>query len=134
MATSVYLMVDDAAVSLEDRGVRLCRPDGGFSGPPQLFILPDARLVRVPGSAVEAAVVHEEQAGAQEKHEKHGYPMALTQRHKQMLTNERCCAGLTIISSILTFSNSTRVWPNFVKTACTNAQVRSGARLLRNLQ
>lgn len=80
-------MVDDATVSLENRGVRLGHPHGGFSGPPQLFMPPDARVVCVPGSAVEAAVVHEEQAGAEEKHEKHGYPMALTQRHKQMLTN-----------------------------------------------
>lgn len=80
-------MVDDATVSLEDRGVRLGHPDGGFSGPPQLFMLSDARVVSVPGSAVEAAVVHEEQAGAQEKHEKHRCPMALTQRHKQMLTD-----------------------------------------------
>lgn len=86
-ATSVYLMVNDAVVSLEDRGVRLGDPDGGFGGPPQLFMLPDARVVGVSGSAVEAAVVHEEQAGAQEKHEKHGYPMALTQRHKQMRAN-----------------------------------------------
>lgn len=81
-ATSVYLMVDDATVSLEDRGVRLGHPDGGFSGPPQLLMLSDARVVCVPGSAAEAAVVHEEQAGAQEKHEKHRDPMALIQRHK----------------------------------------------------
>ncbi|TNN88540.1 hypothetical protein EYF80_001323 [Liparis tanakae] len=83
--TSVYLMVDDATVSLEDRGLRLGHPDGGFSGPPQLFVLSDVRVVSVPGSAVEAAVVHEEQARAQEEHEEHGDPMALTQRHKQML-------------------------------------------------
>lgn len=86
-ATSVYLMVDDAAVSLEDRGLGLGHLDGGFARPPQLFMLPDARVVGVPGRAAEAAVVHEEQAGAQEKHEEHGYPMALTQRHKQMLVN-----------------------------------------------
>lgn len=85
-ATSVYLVVDDATVSLENRGVRLGHPHGGSGGPPQLFMLSDTRVVSVPGSAVEAAVVHEEQAGAEEKHEKHRYPMALTQRHKQMLT------------------------------------------------
>lgn len=80
-------MVDDAAVSLEDRRVRLGDPDGGFGGPPQLLVLPDARVVGVSGSAVEAAVVHEEQAGAQEEHEEHGHPVALTRRHKQMPTN-----------------------------------------------
>lgn len=81
-------MVDDAAVSREDRRVRLGHPHGGFRGPPpQLFVPPGACVVGVPGSAVEAAVVDEEQAGAEEKHEKHGDPMALTQRHKQMLTN-----------------------------------------------
>lgn len=73
-------MVDDATVSLEDRRVRLGHPDGSFSGPPQLFMLSDVRVVSVPGSAVEAAVVHEEQAGAQEEHEEHSYPMALTQK------------------------------------------------------
>lgn len=78
-------MVDDAAVPLEDRRMRLGHPDGGFGGPPQMFVLSDARVVGVPGSAVEAAVVHEEQARAQEEHEEHGHPVALTQRHKQML-------------------------------------------------
>ena len=81
-------MVDDTAVSLEDRGVRLDgHPAGGLGGPPRLLMLSGASVVSFPGSDVEASVVHEEQAGAQEKHEKHGYPMALTQRHKQMLTN-----------------------------------------------
>lgn len=78
-------MVDDATVSLEGRRGRLVHLDGGFSGPLQLFMLSGVCVVGVPGRAVEAAVVHEEQAGAQEEDEKHGYPMALTQRHKQML-------------------------------------------------
>lgn len=76
-------MVDDATVSLENRGVR----PGGGSGPPQLFLPSGVRVVGVPGSAAEAAVVHQEQAGAEEKHEQHGGPVALTQTHKQMLTD-----------------------------------------------
>lgn len=75
-------MVDDATVSLEGRGARLGHPDGGFGGSPQLFMLSAVRVVSVPGSAAEAAVVHKEQAGAQEEHEEHRYPMALIQRHK----------------------------------------------------
>lgn len=75
-------MVDDATVSLEGRGARLGHPDGGSGGSPRLFMLSAARVVGVPGSAAEAAVVHEEQAGAQEEHEEHRYPVALIQRHK----------------------------------------------------
>lgn len=72
-------MVDDATVSLEDRGMRLCHRHGGSGGPAQLFMLSDVGVVSVPGSDVEPSVVDEEQAGAQEKQEKHRYPMALTE-------------------------------------------------------
>lgn len=47
-----------------------------------LLVLPRARVVGIPGCAAEAAVVDEEEAGAQQEHEKHRYPMALAQRHK----------------------------------------------------
>lgn len=69
---SAYLVVDDAAVALEGRQVRPGRSGGGFRGP-----LLDARVVGVPGSAAEVAVVHEEQAGTQKEHEEHSHPMAL---------------------------------------------------------
>jgi len=80
-------MVNDANVSLEDRWVRLDHTDGGFSRLPKLFMLLDVCVVSVPGRTVEAPIVHEKQAGAQEKHEKYGYPMALPQRYKQMRIN-----------------------------------------------
>lgn len=91
-------MVDDAAVSLKGRGVRLGHPDGGFSGPPHLFMLPDARVVGVPGSAGEAAVVHEEQAGAQQEHEKHRNPMTLhkTETQARCRQIEPCCTGAQV--------------------------------------
>lgn len=84
-------MVDNANVSLEDRRMRLGHPDGGVGGPPQLLMLWDVRVVCVPRTAAEAAVIHEEQTGAQEEHEEHRYCMAL-QRYKdaktQVVTNE----------------------------------------------
>lgn len=101
-ATSVYLMVDDATVSLEDRGVRLGHPDRRFGGQ-LLLMLPDARIVCVPGCAAEVAVVDEEQAGAQEKHEKHRYPMALIQRHK---ADAHSCTEFTLPSWWQARSNS----------------------------
>lgn len=70
-------MVDDADVSLEGRQVRLRRAAGGFGRLLQMFMMSDVGVVSFPGGTVEAAVVHEEQAGAQEEDEKHGYPMAL---------------------------------------------------------
>lgn len=64
-----YLVVDDAAVSLEDRRVRLDHLDVGFSGLLQLLVLlSDARVVRISGSVVETADVHQEQACAQGNH------------------------------------------------------------------
>ena len=112
-------MVDDAAVSLKGRGVRLGHPDGGFSGPPQLFMLPDARVVGVPGSAGEAAVVHEEQAGAQQEHEKHRNPMTLHEHKDTSNTQEQiepCCTGApaTITLFIL-----------ILPTSCVSRHVRS---------
>ena len=76
-------MVDDAAVSLQDRRVRLGHAGRGLGGRPRLLVPPDARVVGVPGRAAEAAVVHEEQAGAQEEDEKHRDPVALTRRHRE---------------------------------------------------
>lgn len=73
-------MVDDAAVSQEGRRVRFGDLSRGFSGLLLLLlmVLLGVRAVRLPGSAaVESAVVHQDQAGAQGHHEQHGHPMAL---------------------------------------------------------
>lgn len=78
-ASSAYLMVNDAAVSLEGRRVRLGHSGRGFGGALQLLAGSGAGVVGLPGGAVEAAVVHQEQAGAQKKHEKHRDPMTLTE-------------------------------------------------------
>lgn len=120
-----YLMVNDAAVSLEDRGVRLGQPDGGCGGPPQLLLLlllllmlTRARVVGVPGCAAEAAVVDEEEAGAQQEHEKHRYPMALAQRHK--------AHGDTRARSVGRQTHSAR--PHVKKTKQNFLQLVHGAR------
>lgn len=81
-AASAYLVVHDGAVALEGRQVRPGRSSRGFRRPPL-----DERVVGVPGSAAEVAVVHEEQAGAQKKHEEHSHPVAL---ETQARTGESC--------------------------------------------
>lgn len=129
-------MVDDAAVSLEDRGVRLGHPHGGFSGPPQLFMLSDASVVSVPGSDAEAAVVDEEQAGAEEQHEQHGHPMALPQTHKQ--TPEISPVAPEAETSCVHRRTRSAGWSNSAPTSCDSGHVRpevktTSYRLIRPL-
>lgn len=73
-----YLVVNDAAVALEDRRLGLGQPDRGSGGPPRLLGLPATqRLVGFPGGAAEAAVVDQEEARAQQEQQEHGRPVAL---------------------------------------------------------
>lgn len=79
-----YLVVNDSAVALDDRGLGVGQPDRGSSGPPRLLGLPAAQsLVGVSRGAAEAAVVDQKEAGAQQEQQEHGRPVALRQAGRQ---------------------------------------------------